>query len=206
MADAAFDFYSRWQYTLNADESAQDQFAAVMGFCPLHTWQFFAVCSPQGLSSSYSKLAEKCAGKLSQLAVTPVTAAKDLEAVLPGSRQCPACQNLREVEEAAIHGMTEFLKDAAALRVYRNSQGVCLRHLAHVIRVSRDPELARRLLQQASRRFGEMAEDMHSYAMKHDGVRRTLQNEDEQDAYLRAIIRLVGGRAVCAPWQEDVEI
>jgi hypothetical protein len=110
------------------------------------------------------------------------------------------------VEEGAIHNLADFLKDAIALRVYHDSKGVCLRHLAHLIRASGNPELARRLLQHASMRFGEMAEDMQNYAMKHDGLRRALQNEDETDAYLRAMVHLVGGRAVCAPWQEDVEI
>jgi GTP-binding protein EngB required for normal cell division len=206
MADAAFDFYARWQHTLIADESAQDQFTAGMGFCSLHTWQFAAISSPQGLSSTYSKLAEQCGQKLSQFAVAPDAASRNLETILPGRRQCPACRKLRAVEEAAIHSLTDFLKDATALRVYHDSQGVCLRHLAHLIRASGNSDLARRLLQHASRRFGEMAEDMQNYALKHDGVRRALQNEDEKDAYLRAIVRLVGGRAICAPWEEDVEI
>jgi hypothetical protein len=51
-----------------------------------------------------------------------------------------------------------------------------------------------------------VAEDMQNYALKHDGLRRALQNKDEEDAYLRAIVRLVGERAVCAPWREDAEI
>jgi ribosome biogenesis GTPase A len=206
MADAAFKFFARRQYTLIADESEQDQFAAGMGFCPLHTWQFVAVSSPQGLSSSYSKLAEQWGLKLSQSAVAPAAAPDNLEAILPGSRQCSACRKLRAVEEAAVQSLTEFLKDAAGLRIYLDSQGVCLRHLLQLIRACGNTEQARHLLQHASRRFREMAEDMQNYALKHDGVRRALQNEDEEDAHMRAIVRMVGGRAVCAPWQADGEI
>jgi len=206
MADAAFDFYARLQHTLIADESAQDQFAAAMGFCPLHTWQFLSISSPQGLSSGYSKLVEWFAQKLSEFAATPDIAPESLRTILPRYQTCPSCRNLREVEERTIQSLGDFLKDAAARQVYHDSQGICLRHLARLIAASGSQELVRHLLQHASRRFGEMAEDMQNYAMKHDGLRRALQNDDEKDAYLRAVVRLVGGRAVCAPWQEDVEI
>jgi hypothetical protein len=54
--------------------------------------------------------------------------------------------------------------------------------------------------------FDEDAEDMKSYAMKREALRRKLQNRDEEDAYRRAIIRIVGGRNVCIPWPEDGEI
>ena len=204
MTTAAFEFYAHWQYTLSIDESTQNYFAAVMGFCPLHTWQFIAVSSAQGLSSGYSKLAEKCGQRLSQCVVAPDVAANDLETALCGHRQCPVCQNLRKVEEAAIRNLTEFLDDSTALRTYHNSQGVCLRHLTQVIRITRNFELIRRLLQHASKRFVEAAEDMQNYALKQEGIRRALQNKDERDAYLRAIVHIVGERGICAPWEEDI--
>ena len=206
LAGTAFHFYARWQHTLIADESAQEQFAARMGFCALHTWQFAAICSPQGLSSSYAKLAESCEQKLSGLAVVPDSAPASIEAIPPTHQGCAACRRLRAVEEAAIRGLADFLKDSTGRQVYHDSQGVCLRHLAQLIRACVNADLARHLLQHAARRFGEMAEDMQNYALKHDGLRRALQNEDEKDAYLRAIVGMVGGQAVCAPWQADGEI
>ena len=203
LADEAFKFYAQWQYKLSADEAAQDQFAAAMGFCPLHTWQLIAVASPQGLSAGYAKLAEKCARKLSQFAVAPDAAAEVLEACAPGPRRCPACAELRGMEKSSTRSLASFLMDAGGLRIYHDSQGVCLRHLAQIIRAGADSELARRLLQHASARFEETAEDMQNYAIKHDGIRRRLVNDDEKDAYLRAIVHLVGERAACAPWRED---
>jgi len=62
------------------------------------------------------------------------------------------------------------------------------------------------LLSHAAQRFEEDAEDMRSYAMKHEALRRTLQNRNEEDAYRRAIIRIAGGRSVCMPWEEDGEM
>jgi hypothetical protein len=206
IGDAAFKFYARWQQALSADESAQDQFSDEMGFCPLHTWQFLAVSSPQGLSAGYAKLAERCSQKLSEFSAAPDAAVRNIKTNSPDRQRCPACREFRAMEGASIHALAQFLKDPRGLRAYLDSQGVCLPHLALLISAARSGELSRRLLQLASRRFAEMAEDMQNYAMKHDGIRRWLQNEDERDAYLRAIVHLVGARAVCAPWQEDVEI
>jgi GTP-binding protein EngB required for normal cell division len=206
IAQAAFNFYARWQYTLIADETAQEEFAGVMGLCPLHTWQFLTLSSPQGLSSSYSKLAEKCSKKLSEFSAAPDAAVSNLESLLPGRQRCPACRKLADVEADAVRSLAQFLQGAGGQRAYRDSQGVCLRHLAQVIAASQNSELARHLLQHASRRFAEAAEDMQNYAMKHDGLRRALQHKDEGDAYLRAIVHLTGERAVCAPWPQDAEI
>jgi hypothetical protein len=62
------------------------------------------------------------------------------------------------------------------------------------------------LLSYAAQRFEEDAEDMQTYAMKHEALRRGLQNRNEKDAYRRAVVRIVGGQSVCVPWAEDGEI
>lgn len=35
--------------------------------------------------------------------------------------------------------------------------------------------------------------------MKHDATRRRLQNRNETDAYIRALIKVVGNRNLCLP-------
>jgi hypothetical protein len=67
-------------------------------------------------------------------------------------------------------------------------------------------EIQEFLLSHAIQRFEEDTEDMRSFAMKHEALRRTLQNRNEEDAYLRTIIHIVGGRSVCMPWVKNGEI
>jgi hypothetical protein len=67
-------------------------------------------------------------------------------------------------------------------------------------------DLARFLLTAAARRFEELAEDMQSFALKHDAIRRGLQNTDEEDAWRRTLVHLVGEAAVCVPRNPDAEI
>jgi len=206
MAGTAFDFYAHWQHALVVDEAKQDQFAAEMGFCPLHTWQSMALSSPQGASAGYARLAERCARQLSQLAATPETAAAGLAALTSHGERCAACREIRAAEENAVRGLAAFLATPAGLRAYRDSQGVCMRHLALVSKLLGRAELVRQVLQHAAKRFEETAEDMQNYAMKHDGIRRWLQNQDEKDACLRAVMHIVGEKAACGLWQEDIEI
>ncbi|MBE7560116.1 hypothetical protein HS125_14725 [bacterium] len=47
---------------------------------------------------------------------------------------------------------------------------------------------------------------MRSYALKRDAVRRSLLHRDEQDAYLRALIHIMGDKDVQSPWALDREI
>ena len=84
--------------------------------------------------------------------------------------------------------------------MYEQSQGVCLRHLALLIEELESEETAQFLLKEASRHFEEFAEDMQSYSLKHDAVRRALHNENEGDAYLRALIHIAGAKNLFFPW------
>ena len=80
------------------------------------------------------------------------------------------------------------LARAAKLRSYARSQGACLRHLGLLLGASSSEDTRQFLLRHAARRFEEMAEDMQSYAMKIEALRRTLPNADETDAYRRALV------------------
>jgi hypothetical protein len=63
-----------------------------------------------------------------------------------------------------------------------------------------DDDIGRFLLAEPARRFEEVAEDMQAFAMKTDAMRRGLLNEDERDAYWRAITHIAGARGVSVPW------
>ena len=76
-----------------------------------------------------------------------------------------------------------------------------MRHLGLLTAGVRNVDVVRQILQHASRRFEEAAEDMQNYAMKHEGRRRHLQHGDERDAHLRAIIHIVGEKNLYLPWE-----
>jgi hypothetical protein len=110
------------------------------------------------------------------------------------------------VEEEYVRQLALLINEPGGLDQYRHSQGACLRHLGMLLDAAVSAESRAFLLSHAIQSFEQDAEDMRSYAMKRDALRRALQHRNEEDAYRRAIIRIVGDRRVCMPWAEDKEI
>jgi uncharacterized protein (DUF1778 family) len=201
----AFDFLSQWQYAVSTDEKAQTQFAAELGFCPLHTWQLDMLSSPVGASAGFAKLVERVSRLLTR-ASESADAAQAVRDLARDTKNCRVCRMLREAEKTHTETLAGSLAEAAGREAYARSQGACLRHLAMMIAASDNKEVAQFLLSEAARRFEEVAEDMQAFALKTDALRRHLRNKDEEDAYLRAITHLVGNRSVCVPWPNDAEL
>ena len=204
IAENASDFFVHWQYQIGTEERSQAAFAAELGFCPLHTWQLLAVSSPHGASVGYARLVEQIARSLKEDVAAPAMG-DAVRRLVRDSRNCRVCGLLRQTEGEYIERVAAMVGGAAGRSQYRPSQGVCLRHLGMLLDASA-VDCHEFLLSHAAERFEEDAEDMRSYAMKHEALRRTLQNRNEEDAYRRAVIRIVGGRSVCMPWAEDGEI
>jgi len=201
----ASEFFAHWQYQIATEERAQAEFAAELGFCPLHTWQLLAMSSPYGTSIGYARLAEQIAHRLKEDINMP-REGEMVRRLVPDSRNCRVCGLLHHAEGEYIRRLATTIDEAAGRSRYRRSQGVCLRHLGMLVDATSTPGSREFLLSHAAQRFEEDAEDMRSYAMKHEAIRRALQNSNEEDAYQRAIIRIVGGRNVCTPWAEDRDI
>ncbi len=205
IAKQAFDFFAHWQYQLVTDERAQAEFAAELGFCPLHTWQLLAISSPYGASVGYARLAEQVAYRMRE-DNKKYPGGDTVRRLVHDSRNCRVCKLLRQAEEAYIRQLVAMISEGAGLREYRRSQGACLLHLGMLMDNTSSAESRNFLLSHAVQHFEQDAEDMRSYAMKHDALRRALENVNEKDAYRRTIIRIVGDRSLCMPWAEDREI
>ncbi len=201
LCQVVFGFLSQWQYALSTDEATQVQFAAELGFCPLHTWQLHMWSSPVGASAGYAKLAERVARLLKQ-----ADAPQGVQELVRDPQHCRVCRLLRDAEQKHAKELAGFLAEPAGRETYARSQGACLRHLAFILAASTNPEVRQFLLAEAARRFEEVAEEMQAFAMKTDALRHYLRNEDEKDAYVRAITHLAGNRGICVPWPRDMEL
>jgi hypothetical protein len=198
---ALFDFMARYQYELSTEESEQRRHALRSGFCPLHTWQFEAVASPQGICSGYPVLLTLLAKKLRLLAgdsTSVLSIANGVRSLLPKETLCPACQLAARVEQGAARDIARQLpKDDQA------AAGLCTFHLRAILLA--DPGLvhAKRLLLAQALAFESLAEDMQNYVLKHEAVRRHLSTNAERRAALAGLTRLAGRRNVVAPWRTE---
>jgi len=201
--EAAFEFYRKFQYSLSADEATQRAFADQLGFCPLHTWQLAAIASPQGLSLGYPKLLERLSDTLSGLLDGPSASAGPVAALVRTPKDCQVCRLLRSEEREHISRLSHFLAEPTGREAYTRGHGVCLRHLALLLGASSSADVARFLLGEAVRRFDQLSEDMRSYAIKRDAIRSGLLTGDEDEAHLRALIRLAGHKGLCGVWSAE---
>jgi hypothetical protein len=193
----ARDFFAQWQCALAYEEKAQSEFASELGFCAVHIWQLDEMSSPLGESSGLTRLLKRVAEILSTTKHESIAATR-VEEILRTPKDCRVCRMLSAAEVLYIRELADFLRDANAKQIYGCSQGVCLRHLARLLAIT--PEGDREfLVSAASRQFEKLSEQMQSYAAKRNALRRDLINSDEEDAYLRALIHLVGSKDYSAP-------
>jgi GTP-binding protein EngB required for normal cell division len=201
---ALFAFFAQWQYTLATDTTAQRAFAAERGLCPVHTWQFQEMASPQGISEGYAPLIETLAVELSRLIECSVErAAVPLAALLADTATCAACRLVRETAAEQVEQLLAHLATVEGRADYVSSAGLCLPHLQTALARLEDSVggtierrmVAEFLLREQVQRLGDLAEDLHSYTLKRDALRRGLLHQEEADAWRRALVQLVGERA-----------
>ncbi len=128
-----------------------------------------------------------------------------LNPVPQGSRQCRVCRVLQTSETDYLNRLAAFLNDEPGRSAYARSQGLCLRHLKRLLSLVETDEQRRFLLDQAAQHFDGLAEDMQSYAMKTEALRRGLRNRDEEDAYWRGLNHLAGSKHLAMAWPDDYE-
>jgi predicted GTPase len=201
----AHNFFTQWQYAIASDEKSQASFAAEQGFCSLHTWQLHALSSPVGESIGLARLTEHISRLLAKVDRGPA-AASNVHKIVRTPETCRVCHSLNEAEAAYLARFADLLADERGRQIYERSKGICLRHLARLLATIASAEIREFLLATASRRLEETAEDMQSFAIKREALRRNLTNPNEDDAYLRALIHLAGAKDYSAPWPEDLEI
>lgn len=201
---ALFAFFAKWQYMLATDTAVQRAFAAERGLCPVHTWQYQEMASPQGISDGYAPLIETLAVELSRLLARSVEhTAAPLAALLASTATCAACRLVRETADEQIKALLARLITAKGREDYASSAGLCLPHLQATLAQVEDSingiierrKMARFLLQEQVRRFEDLADDLRSYTLKRDALRRGLLNQEEVNAWRHALVQLVGERA-----------
>ena len=113
---------------------------------------------------------------------------------------------LRGAEQARILALSASLLEPEIRTLYARSQGVCLRHLEMLVGATSDQETVTFLIQTAATVLQLISEDMEGFALKREAVRRYLASEDEEDAYIRAVIHLAGAKYSCLPWSYRDEL
>jgi len=186
------------QFLLATSERDQVMHAEAGGFCSLHTWQYAHLGSAVGISAGNARLAEVISGALLRLGAEGGTAGELADGVerLGVSVACPACTEVTATERRETGRL--------AARVAAGGTPVlCLRHLALVLQAGPPPEAAADMVGALGSALERAAQDMRSYALKREALRRALISADEADAYRHVLRLLAGEPALAQPWERD---
>ena len=203
LAKATVDFFAHWQHELARDGRARSDFALELGFCALHTWQLISRSSPLGTSIGYVNLVERIADELGSTASATPLGGEAVRRLVRDSKNCRVCRLLRRLEHDYILSLAAFLRSPEARTIWKQSQGLCLRHFRALIDALPAEADIGYFLADAARRFAEISEDLRSYALKKEALRRDILNKDEEDAYLRAVIYIAGEKSLCLPSEKE---
>lgn len=199
-----YEFLRTYQHQLATRPEARASLAAARGFCESHLRLYAAMAAERDICLALTPLMKRVAGALAAAAAETEGYGSSLAggAGLLFGPSCGLCSIQRSVELRAAEGLLKDGSEVAALPT------VCLPHLrwltAYVSDASTSaqvPGAYRDLLGALLRRQGaaaeRLAEDMQRYALKRDGIRRSLLTEEEERASQRAQGFLAGARWVC---------
>lgn len=191
---ACIGFVSHYQYDLATRPAEQDVLVEHGGLCRLHSWWYANITSPHGVAVALPPLLEHWSEHLNRLSeahdLAPEDAAHAVEQALASVQTCRICQACAEAERAATATLAGQL-DVNPARL-EGLSAICLVHLPALLRAVQGEEVRRELLRREAGVAQRIAEDMRRYALKFDGLRRTLLSEAEDRSPTRAL-RLAAG-------------
>lgn len=185
-----WDIFTKWQYEIASTELARREYAEKIGLCAEHTWQFLSVCSPYGVSVGYLEVGRKLIEDLRKIAKSGVDNRN--RGVLHGTDNCYICKIINKIEEEHSKILARYINEAQDDQYKQLANELCLKHLWMILEFINTDEKKSALQEAAADFFEEVTDDMETYAMKHEVLRRNLQNENEKNGYLKFITHMVG--------------
>jgi hypothetical protein len=191
------EYLIRRQLLLATSEADQARHADTGGFCPLHTWQYAHLASPVGISAGNARLTSHLASALRDAGAgsrDPGELARHIAGVAR-ERACPACALLAETEQETAEEVAAS-PEAVPPRL-------CLRHLALVLQACPPLPKGRAMTSALTAALQRASENMRTYALKREALRRGLITAEEASACTDSLRLLVGLPSLAQPSQPD---
>jgi len=101
VADAMMKFMAKFQYKIIVNQNERSALASRGGLCPLHTWQYAEIASPQGISLAFPAVLNAASRRLRDLieADSVASLGRQVGDFVPGPEKCRACQEQASTEE-----------------------------------------------------------------------------------------------------------
>ena len=181
--------------------SVRMQLRQTLGFCNLHAWQAAEVKDGLGISIVYEDLLKTALNnfntymkKDNSIAKAKKSNSKNnfLPEIKNQETNCPACKLSKEVEENCLSLILQNIKEPAFNRLYKDSDGLCLKHLRLLVNKSSDPSITHEIINIEKEKLAKLISQLQEYQRKHDYRFSHEAFGVEKDSWLRAIEKIVG--------------
>jgi GTP-binding protein EngB required for normal cell division len=196
-----WDFMAHAQYELSVRENCQHLHASRSGFCPLHTWRYEAVSSPQGVCAAHPEVLVRFAEQLRTLAdhgKSLEAIAEGLRLILPQHSSCKVCGLISSEEQVAADQIAREISVDPA-----QCPPLCAYHLHAVLAANPETEAATRLLRKEATAFDALAEEMQRFVLKRAAPRHHFTTKSENEPAMAGLARLAGNQRLAGPWRID---
>lgn len=181
------------------DPQTREELLASRGFCARHAWALGQFHDALGVAIVYCHLVQDLERNIARVGTEKTiwrggrALAAQLRKALTPSQECPACQQVKEVETAALDALIRRIQRRDVWERLSGPSGLCLPHFTAGLALARDSATAHRLLGAELAALAVVVRDLGELIRKHDyRFSREGLTPEEGRSWTRAIEFLVG--------------
>jgi len=192
-------FMDDFLYESVNDPGLRKEIKESVGFCNRHAWQFHKFGDGFGLGIVYEDLMRLITKRLEVVdgsSVSLKAILKQLDKDEQAKKSCIVCKDEKDVEGRYISVFLENFDDPELRFSYKNSFGLCLRHLNLAIKNNKNKKLTNEFIAIEAAKFNSLIAEVKEFLRKHDYRFSKEKIGKEGDSWIRAIEKMIGKEGI----------
>jgi len=181
------------------DPGLRKQIKESVGFCNRHAWQLQKFGDGFGLGIVYEDLMRFVLKRLEEAdgsSASLKAMLKQLDKDEQNKQSCIVCKEEKDVESRYISVFLENCDDPELKSAYKNSFGLCLRHLNLAVKKNKNKNLNNEIIAIEIVKFNSLIAEIKEFLRKQDYRFSKEKFGKEGDSWIRAIEKLIGKEGV----------
>jgi len=179
------------------------------GFCNWHAWMSVTLpFSNSGIAIIYKDLLDAEIGGLSKWVKRKSFPNKRMDFRRLRKRSdpffsswgnktcCPICKSIEEHEKMAMGVLLDFIDEEAFCQEFEKSSGICLRHLAHVMRTFQEHPNLKLLVEKQLQKYQSLSGELAEFIRKLDYRFSKEPRGSEADSWKRVTEQFAGQKEI----------
>lgn len=189
-AKAVRKFMDDFLYQGVNDFGLREEIREGWGFCKLHGWQLSHFGDGFGQAIIYEDLIKRILDEVAK--ITQFRKFKNMPEILKPQDKCIFCKVKENAGKRYLSAFWSCFSQAEFKAKFRNSFGLCLSHILDVVKIGKDLSQIQELIEIEKIKLQTLIQDLKGFIRKYDYRFESEEFQEEKDAWLRALRKLVG--------------